>query len=80
MLLVVDCKHKLIQKTPQNQRMNGNGILKSPLRGEKGSSEEKQDMLQDGTTIQVEDPSLPAVSIHNLVKIMWNNMVGWMEY
>ena len=60
MLLVIDCKHRLIAKTPR--RPVSNGAPKSS-KGEKGYTVEKEDLLEDGdATVQIEDPTMPAVS------------------
>ena len=60
MLLVIDCKHRLIAKTPQ--RPLNNGTSKSN-RSEKGNKAEKVDLLdEENSTIQIEDPTMPAVS------------------
>ncbi len=59
MLLVVDCKHKLIAKSPR--RTASNGTAKSN-KNEKGEKSEREDLLEVDAEMQIEDPSLPPVS------------------
>ena len=61
MLLVIDCKHRLIAKTPRRPVINGAAISN---KGEKGNKAEKEDLLEDGdATVRIEDPTMPAVSV-----------------
>ena len=60
MLLVIDCKHRLIAKTPRRSVINGAAISN---KGEKGNKAEKEDFLEGGdATIRI-DPIMPAVSV-----------------
>ena len=71
MLLVIDCKHRLIAKTPQ--RPLNNGTSKSN-RSEKGNKAEKVDLLdEENSTIQIEDPTMPAVSYFHPISFILPN-------
>ena len=71
MLLVIDCKHRLIAKTPQRPLNNGTSKLN---RSEKGNRAEKVDLLdEENSTIQIEDPTMPAVSYFYSVRFILPN-------